>query len=114
MHDLDGSFCIPIEEIESESIEMKIEPESKNTKNELESKKTKIELESKKTKIELESKESKPVSAIGRAIQRLKAKKTPQPESIDTGKSLSGALLFAKHGENMLCTNILLNVRNNF
>ena len=105
MHDLDGSFCIPIEEIESESIEMKIEPESKNTKN---------ELESKKTKIELESKESKPVSAIGRAIQRLKAKKTPQPESIDTGKSLSEALLFAKHGENMLCTKIVLNVKNNF
>ena len=66
VHDLDGSFCIPIEEIESEPIE------------------SKIELESKKTKIELESKESKPVSAIGRAIQRLKAKKTLQPESIDT------------------------------
>ena len=75
VHDLDGSFCIPIEEIESESIEMKIETESK---------KTRIEPESKKTKIEPESMESKPVSAIGRAIQRLKAKKTPQPEAIDT------------------------------
>ena len=31
-----------------------------------------------------------------------------------TGKSLSEALLFAEHGENMLCTKILLNVRNNF
>ena len=33
---------------------------------------------------------------------------------IGTGKSLSEALLFAKHGENMLCTKIVLNVRNNF
>ena len=32
----------------------------------------------------------------------------------DTGKSLSEALLFAEHGENMLCTKIVLNVRNNF
>ena len=31
-----------------------------------------------------------------------------------TGKSLSEALLFAEHGENMLCTNIVLNVRNKF
>ena len=31
-----------------------------------------------------------------------------------TGKSLSEALLFAKHGENMLCTKFVLNVRNNF
>ena len=30
-----------------------------------------------------------------------------------TGKSLSEAL-FAEHGENMLCKNIVLNVRNNF
>ena len=30
------------------------------------------------------------------------------------GKSLSEALLFAEHGENMLCTKIVLNVRNNF
>ena len=29
-----------------------------------------------------------------------------------TGKSLSEALLFAGHGENMLCTKIVLNVRN--
>ena len=29
-----------------------------------------------------------------------------------TGKSLSEALLFAEHGENMLCTKIVLNVRN--
>ena len=34
--------------------------------------------------------------------------------SIPTGKSLSEALLFAKHGESMLCTKIVLNVRNNF
>ena len=32
---------------------------------------------------------------------------------IFTGKSLSEALLFAEHGENM-CTKIVLNVRNNF
>ena len=31
-----------------------------------------------------------------------------------TGKSLSEALLFAEHRENMLCTKIVLNVRNNF
>ena len=31
-----------------------------------------------------------------------------------TCKSLSKALLFAEHGENMLCTKIVLNVRNNF
>ena len=31
-----------------------------------------------------------------------------------TGKSLSEVLLFAEHGENMLCTNIVLNVRNKF
>ena len=33
---------------------------------------------------------------------------------ITTGKSLSEALLFAEHGENMLCTEIALNVNNNF
>ena len=33
---------------------------------------------------------------------------------ISTGKSLSEALLFAEHGENMLCTKIVLNARNNF
>ena len=31
-----------------------------------------------------------------------------------TGKSLSEALLFAEHGENMLCSKIGLNIRNNF
>ena len=31
-----------------------------------------------------------------------------------TDKSLSEALPFAEHGENMLCTRIVLNVRNNF
>ena len=31
-----------------------------------------------------------------------------------TGKSLSEALLFSEHGENMLCTKIVLNVRNSF
>ena len=33
---------------------------------------------------------------------------------VSTGKSLSKALLFAEHGENMLCTKVVLNVRNNF
>ena len=33
---------------------------------------------------------------------------------IGTGKSLSEVLLFAEHGANMLCTKIVLNVRNNF
>ena len=33
---------------------------------------------------------------------------------LDTGKSLSEALLFAEHGENMLCTEIVLNVKINF
>ena len=31
-----------------------------------------------------------------------------------TGKSLSEDLLFADHGENILCTEIVLNVKNNF
>ena len=31
-----------------------------------------------------------------------------------TGKSLSEALLFEEHGENMLRTKLVLNVRNNF
>ena len=31
-----------------------------------------------------------------------------------TGKSLSEALLFAEHGENMLCIEIVLKVKNNF
>ena len=33
-------------------------------------------------------------------------------KEIYTGKSLSEALLFSEHGENMLCTKIVLNVRN--
>ena len=33
---------------------------------------------------------------------------------LDICKSLSEALLFAEHGENMLCTKIVLNVKNNF
>ena len=32
----------------------------------------------------------------------------------NTGKSLSETLLFAEHGENKLCTKIVLNVGNNF
>ena len=32
----------------------------------------------------------------------------------DTGKSLPEALLFAEHGENMLCTEIVLNVKKKF
>ena len=35
-------------------------------------------------------------------------------KAFDTGKSLAEALLFAEHGENMLCTKIVLNVRNSF
>ena len=35
-------------------------------------------------------------------------------KSLCTGKSLSEALLFGKDGENMLCTEIVLNVKNNF
>ena len=31
-----------------------------------------------------------------------------------TGKSFSEALLFAEHGENMLCIKIVLNVRSDF
>ena len=34
--------------------------------------------------------------------------------SLCTGKSLSETLLFSEHGENMLCTKIVSNVRNNF
>ena len=41
-----------------------------------------------------------------------KRKKAEKPNR--TGKSLSEALLFAEHGENMLCTKIVQNVRNNF
>ena len=33
---------------------------------------------------------------------------------LNTGKSLSEALLFEEHGEITLCTKIVLNVRNNF
>jgi hypothetical protein len=38
----------------------------------------------------------------------------PLQKFLSTGKSLSEALLFAEHGENKLCTKIVLNVRNNF
>ena len=38
----------------------------------------------------------------------------PMEHGIVTGKSLSKALLFAEHEENMLCTKIVMNVRNNF
>ena len=39
---------------------------------------------------------------------------TTDDKNIDTGKSLSEVLLFAEHGENMLCKKIVLHVRNNF
>ena len=39
---------------------------------------------------------------------------TTDDKNVVTGKSLSEALLFAEHGENILCTKIVLNVRNNF
>ena len=32
--------------------------------------------------------------------------------SFSTGKSLSEALIFEEHGENMLCTEIVLHVKN--
>ena len=35
-------------------------------------------------------------------------------KTIGTGKSLSELLLFAELGENILCTEIVLNVKNNF
>ena len=33
---------------------------------------------------------------------------------LGTGKSLSEALIFAEHGENILCRKNVLNIRNNF
>ena len=47
------------------------------------------------------------------------AKKQPSKRKnsvgiVDTGRSLSEGLLFAEHGENMLCTYIVLDVKNNF
>ena len=44
----------------------------------------------------------------------LKVISNVESHAIDTGKSLSEALLFAEHGGNMLCTKIVLNVENNF
>ena len=35
-------------------------------------------------------------------------------DEYDTSKSLSKALLFAEHGENMLCTEIFSDIQNNF
>ena len=35
-------------------------------------------------------------------------------QNFGTGNFLSEVLLFAEHGENMSCTKIVLNVRNNF
>ena len=40
-------------------------------------------------------------------------KKLIKEQSELTGKSLSEALLFAEHGENILCTEIVLTVKNN-
>ena len=34
--------------------------------------------------------------------------------SVFTGKSLSESLLFAEHGENMLCTEIVSDIQNKF
>ena len=48
------------------------------------------------------------------SYQLSKKSKEPFINDISTGKSLSEALLFAEHGENMLCTKIVLNVRHNF
>ena len=36
------------------------------------------------------------------------------PNSKSTGKSLSEAFLFAEHGENLLCTEIVFDIQNNF
>ena len=40
--------------------------------------------------------------------------KSLQKKTQGTGKSLSEALLLSEHGENKLCTKIVLNVKNNF
>ena len=48
----------------------------------------------------------------GRVIKKAKRRGVKMTSS--TGESLSEALLFAEHGENMLCTKIVLNVRNYF
>ena len=45
-------------------------------------------------------------------VPKLKPKSTTYLLKMVTGKSLSEALLFADHGENMLRTKIVLNVRN--
>ena len=45
---------------------------------------------------------------------RIKSSSKQIEKYIGTGKSLSEALLFAEHGENMLCTKIVLTVRNHF
>ena len=53
----------------------------------------------------------------GRMIAYSYIKETPPYFALGlaaTGKSLSEALLFEEHGEKMLCTKIVLNVRNNF
>ena len=50
----------------------------------------------------------------GTRIQKTGQRTFDYYEEEDKGKSLSKALLFAEHGENMLCTKIVLNVRNNF
>ena len=38
----------------------------------------------------------------------------PKLDTPSTGKSLSEALVFAEHGENISCTEIVLNLKNNF
>ena len=40
--------------------------------------------------------------------------KKMMPIFLGTGKSLSKAFLFAEHGENMLCTEIVSGIQNNF
>ena len=51
---------------------------------------------------------------MGKFIKALHLNSQLQSYAVITGKSLSEALLFAEHGKNMLCTKIVLNVRNNF
>ena len=54
------------------------------------------------------------ISACGLKDKGFTERYKPCEKVKATGKSLSEALLFAEHGDNMLCTKIVLNVGNNF
>ena len=59
---------------------------------------------------------TKPLKWFLRSLKVFAVVNQPPYKIVDhsTDKSLSEALLFAEHGENMLCTKFVLNVRNNF